>query len=783
MYTLIRYDQEPALSPALLGTDIFCISRSPYGASAPFQKVQMSDILAYITSNIAVPTLYSANGTLAGARTVSLGTNSLTFSGNADINLLPNTSSSWVGLNIGVDSYAGVYDSYFGVSLKQSLNLVTSGLFTGNVFNGISMTCYNDDDIAPAILFNMSRGTSDTPTILQNGQVVGEIDFAAYTGDTVDGLPDFRASGFIYGVMEADASSGKAPMALYFDTGDINGNVQDRMYIANNGATVVSNDLNGIPPGIPTAFGTTRAQFTSLNTSQNINILAYDIEPVGMDKLSFAFARARGSSYSGLSAVGNADNIGVYTWLGYDGSRFIPSFGMGVTVDTVSTGIVNGHFNIIPQSNLTGLNIASTGIITLGLTSTSALVVTGTLQYTAPSFLGSTQFLGVNSAGDVIPMGATGTLNIYNSDGSLTANRTVTMGTESLTFTGTSNQLSFNNSNGSVELNNAMTLNGTNNFALFTAGGLINGNNNLLINTGGSAYQVPASNNFIWNSSGNSSGLFVNQGDCIILNSNDAQAVFSGNHSVIIGTPGGQVSGTYDVLINCSGSFTGDGSLGHNLLLNSNGVSLNNGSYSGIINSASSSITSSGSYNMILCGQGNTVSGTASNSVAFGNMANARHSNCFIWSDGFDNITTAANQFLIHASGGFCVGGINPLSGVDIQTSFGVGEAYPISTIGGSTSLNPNGVTFQMNGNSTLATIPMVLSGSTKKEGRQYWFVDVSGLAFGGGGFGVTFSTDDGSTINGSPTLRVTSLFFGCAAFQAINGNWYSLVLPPNFMP
>jgi hypothetical protein len=855
---------------AATANDLFEISR--LGVS---YSLSLPSIAAYIGSGTGA-TIYSGDGTLASARTVTMGTASLTFSGNADINLLPDSSASWVGLNIGVDEYAGVYNSYFGIGLKQSLNLVTSGLFTGNVFNGVTMTCYNDDDIAPAVLFNMARGTSEIPTVLQNGQVSGEIDFCAYTGDTISGLPDFRLGGVIYALMEADASSGKAPMALYFDTSDMDGNVQDRFYIGSSGTQAMSNDVNGIFKSLPTPTISLTPAYMSLNTSQPTNALLYDVEPESMDKISLCFARARGTTAETIAAVGSSDNIGIMTWLGYDGTNFIPTFSLGVTVSSVSPGIVDSYFNFTPQSSLTTFNISSAGVITLGINSGSSLVVTGPAQFTAPAFVGGeTQFLGVDNSGNLITVTESSIETIYNSNGSLNSDRTVSLGTYALSFSGAHNDFFMNDPNGNYGFNSGSNITGTANFAVFSAGNtLIDGNNNMILYSGGVSTQIPGSNNFVWNCGGGDDGIFINQSNCVVLNSPGAQVVFGASNSVLIGTPGGQVSGSYDVIINSSGSYTGDGSQGNNLILVSNG-SITGGSYSGIIASAGAGISASGSYNLVLASYNSSVSGDASNSVVIGTNISCAYSNNFIWNDGASSFSaTANNWFSVQASGGInlnsetillpvfagdgtqylgvnnsgemvalgasssfniynmsssltsdrivsldtynltfaptsalitlggnnnlglwasaaalfatvsdtvfisgdngvCIGDSNPAnSGIDIHTSYGVGSAYPISTVGGSTSLSPNSVTFALNGNSTAATIPVVLSGTTNKTGRQYTFVDISGLAFGGTN-GVTFSTDDGSKINGDSTLVITTNFYGSITFQSIEGNWY----------
>ena len=460
-----------------------------------------------IISGDTTVNIYNSDGTLTGNRTLTMGGDSLTFIGSADFNVLGDSSSTYVALNLGVENYGGVYNSYFGAPLKNYMNMVSSGLFTGSIFNGVSMTCYNNDDIAPAILFNMARGTSSSPTILQNGQVAGEIDFSAYTGDTVGGLPDFRLGSAIYTLMEADASSGKAPMALYFDTSDATGAVLDRMYIGSVGNVVVSNDPNQIVHNIPTTSGAYSSQFTTLNTSQKVNSLIYDVSTSDTDAL--IFARAQGTTFTSQSAVTDGDVIGSTSWWGFDGTNFIPTMAMGCIVSGVSSGVINSTFEIMPENSNTAFNMTSAGKITLGVNTSSELVITGTAQILGSAFVGhGNQPLGVDNSGNVVISSGSATTNIYNSDGTLTGNRTMTMGTYNLYFGGSG---SFNivNTNFCVGDTPTIMLLGGTSCSIFGNNVVANGGNNSLIV--GSQIVSGNSNNFLFND-----GAAVDNSFCVV---------------------------------------------------------------------------------------------------------------------------------------------------------------------------------------------------------------------------------------------------------------------------
>ena len=48
--TVLRYDQTAPLAGNLLGTDMLCFSRFPYGAGAPFVHAELTDIFNYVNT-------------------------------------------------------------------------------------------------------------------------------------------------------------------------------------------------------------------------------------------------------------------------------------------------------------------------------------------------------------------------------------------------------------------------------------------------------------------------------------------------------------------------------------------------------------------------------------------------------------------------------------------------------------------------------------------------------------------------------------------------------------
>lgn len=98
--------------------------------------------------------------------------------------------------------------------------------------------------------------------------------------------------------------------------------------------------------------------------------------------------------------------------------------------------VVNMTTHTLRFSGSSNFSIDS-GVIDLGLTSSTQLQLRATTFINQSGFIGGgNQFIGVNNSGQLQTMSLPPSTNIYNSDGSLTGNRTLTLGTDSLNFSG-----------------------------------------------------------------------------------------------------------------------------------------------------------------------------------------------------------------------------------------------------------------------------------------------------------------------------------------------------------
>lgn len=156
----------------------------------------------------------------------------------------------------------------------------------------------------------------------------------------------------------------------------------------------------------------------------------------------------------------------------------------------------------------------------------------------------------------------------------------------------------------------------------------------------------------------------------------------------------------------------GDGNLitGHHSFIGAGASNEIGGAYSGIM--AGRDHVIGGAYSSILAGQADTVYGSNSAilagygakvngdySVAAGRRAKAIHEGAFVWADSTnaDFASSAANQFLIRASGGVGVGTNAPTKQLEVLDDTAGGLAFPLKlTNQGTTAGTSTGIIFQV---------------------------------------------------------------------------------------
>lgn len=184
--------------------------------------------------------------------------------------------------------------------------------------------------------------------------------------------------------------------------------------------------------GVTTVTGTTANQLSVIgNNAGRTSIYVQNANSGG--NASFYFENDRGSfgTYGGLLTGGSADGAGSLfgltradkTFLIHDGAN-----GLGMAIGT----LINQPF-VLGTNNIERIRIAGSGPITFNS------------AYTFPTADGSSgQVLQTNGSGILSFQTPAGATTIYNGDGSISSNRSVTLGSSNLTFDASSSgDLSF----------------------------------------------------------------------------------------------------------------------------------------------------------------------------------------------------------------------------------------------------------------------------------------------------------------------------------------------------
>ena len=372
--TGVRFDQLDPLSRSLLPNDIFPISAFPYGEGAGFYKVNMSQVLSYITTNYPPVNIYTADGTLGGNRIVTLPDNgSIEFSGLA----LTATDSIFT-----VKTGTFETDGYL-----TKLNTVETDIYSAQIglkasqFLGVNeqfLTVNEDGYIVPVVaptglnIYN-SNGvlTSDRTVFLDSLS----LEFTGSAGSSVQfSVPDFTVNG-----AQAVISSSN----IKFDAVQFTGEGTQWL--------TTDNDGNIVPLGEPHNIYNANGFLTADRTVT-----------VGARDLTF---------------TGNQS---------------------GASISTVNFNI--GNFAITGNNTL----LASGGTYISG----------ADIRLTNAIFAGhGNSLIGVNNLGQLQLMSESGDINIYNTSGTLTENRSVDLNNNSLTFTGAlGDMLSFSQDQGNVSV-------------------------------------------------------------------------------------------------------------------------------------------------------------------------------------------------------------------------------------------------------------------------------------------------------------------------------------------
>lgn len=497
---ILRYDEQTPLAGNLLGTDMLCFSRAPYGAGAPFVHAELTDVFNYVNTLLSplffagtwnaltnTPALVSGSGVNGAVYVVNTaGTTDLDGHNNwkvGDWAVFDENIMQWTQVANEVISTVNIYNSDGLLTGNRTVTLGANTLF----FTGAAGSTFQVS--APQVTVNGAQATVSSSNItFDAAQFVGAgthwltTDNAGNIVPVASPVNIYNADGVLTGARTLDTNAFNLAMN---GTGNINLDVPN-LYLtqtSGNSTTVGSATFDGI------------ANQQSQLLKGKFNVVVDDDTGVSGTTLIrfsqsypniFAMGKAEGTEAAPLIVTSNT-LVSVMAHAVYDGTTFSgkPNFNpiiqelffaadgqaagnspgayiFGVTLSGDGSAPIpfmtfnlssKGEAAFGPNTSASGLNSVVVGnnisssvdnevLIgnTVGLTTISSPIVNIDAPQiglvSAPFSGGGTQYLTVDNSGNLIPDGGAGGINIYNADGNLTADRILTLDGHNLTITG-----------------------------------------------------------------------------------------------------------------------------------------------------------------------------------------------------------------------------------------------------------------------------------------------------------------------------------------------------------
>ena len=787
-------------------------------ASSPFTGGGNQFLGVNNTGNVTLLTpidtnIYNTDGSLSGARNLNTNGFDLSFTGTTG-NFLVDVPQMYVGwtagnaFTIGSNTFQGIANSGSQV-LGGKFNVVLNddtGIYS-NTFVRFS------DSLPVTMVLAKSRGTEAAPTIIQDGDLLGVFAFAGGDGTTYSGLPNFNLGSGIFCIAAPGQAVANTPAALLFNvntSGNSIGSTFMAFNVSGNGESLFgqgasSTGTNGIVLGnnISSALaeevlvGTTNVGGTVRIAAPAINLDAPAISLIQspysgsgnqyltVDNAGLIVPVAVGSDINIYNSNGALTGARTVDLNGFT-LQFGTSFAAEILIDPA--GDIKIGTNSSVEIDAPAVNLGS---------NTHALnIFNNTVQFWASSFVGhGTSYLTVDNSGFLTPVAAPTSINIYNSDGSLTGNRGVTMGGNILLFSGntTGSTLSnfevtsgYINFNGLTTVITSTNLNiSTPNISLLASQFVGSGTQFLTVNNSGLI--VPSagtSGTNIYNSDGSLTGNRV-----VTLGSNTLS--FSGVGGVNFGS-GSTATASCSFSQGNTNAVTSINSIAMGGLLNTvNGVDsacfVSNGCTVSLGSGTAGYGVMIGAYNCIgfdnqtLTMVGVNAVNNGQRSVIIGGQTNkinapntVASSDCFI-SGGNTNTITGDVTYATIAQSDSCIVGdnTNSLASTWIMNSVS-GTYQPNSSIGNSNMVDLNGTnnTLQSHYAFLINCKNNNITSSTFGLGGRYFMANAVNYSIPAGNY-VGALNSVGGTLNGNYCTQLSSnlsQFGSTALYSSILG-------------
>lgn len=308
---------------------------------------------------------------------------------NSDSDAWVLSANSTLGVNraIRVDTTGAVT---FDSSIRTTTGLFSTSTGFGTLLSGAIVSLHSDStagaltnyvyansaSIAPKIQLGHSRASGiGTNTIVQSGDLIGQIDYLGANGSTFDPAASIRA--YVDGT---PGSSSDMPGRLeFYTTADGSATPTKQMTISNTGLVTLTTGLAS-----STAIGSVIVGGGSLATAAGFSMNSVGSGSVGqlldlnhsessnpVTASAIRFNRSRGSTINGTTIVQSGDQLGSIQFQGANGTGFTPAAQIVVAVDGTpgATSDMPGRIEFYTTADGAGgttkrLTIDSTGLST-----------------------------------------------------------------------------------------------------------------------------------------------------------------------------------------------------------------------------------------------------------------------------------------------------------------------------------------------------------------------------------------------------------------------------------
>lgn len=413
----IRFGQEPTLSSPLTDNDMGVVSRPTYGVGAQFQSYLQSDLATYIKTKL---------GPLAFAGTWNALTNTPTLTSGIGVNgavYVVNTAGT-TDLNGHNDWKIGDWAVFDG-NISEWTQVANEVISTVNIYNtdGVLTSARTLDTNAFNLAMNGTGNINlDVPNLYLtqtsgNSTTVGS---ATFDGIANQGAQTYKGK---FNVVVDDETGVNGTTLLRFSNSFPNVVAMGKAEGTEAAPLIVSDNT------LINVIGHAVYDGTSFGGKPNFNPI---IEELFFAASGQAAGNSPGAYMFAVNLSGNGSTVTPFMTFNLS-SQGEAAFGpntsaSGLNSVVLGNNISNTVANEVLIGNTVGLTTISSPIVNIDAPQIGLV--------SAPFSGGGTQYLTVDNSGNLIPDGGAGGINIYNADGSLTADRILTLNGHNLTITG-----------------------------------------------------------------------------------------------------------------------------------------------------------------------------------------------------------------------------------------------------------------------------------------------------------------------------------------------------------